>query len=366
MIPRKYKEILKTIGTYANKLGIKAWVVGGAVRDFYLGKDTQDLDLTFEGSPEAVAAFCVKKWGGEKRKFPQFNTYRVTLENGLKLDLVQARKEYYSRPGALPEVTPSHIKDDLFRRDFTANAWALSILPDCFGQSYDPFGAQKAIDKGFIKILHDKSFVDDPTRLFRAVRFAGRFGWQIERHTSSLMKQASREQYPLVLSRERIRQEFIKILEEKRLPEVFALLQHYDLAQFIYPGLLWNNAVLKGKTPKEKTGIFACLLQASGPEFLTHLHLAKEHMHELLGAWTVYDAQKSPLTVLSAVQQNIVRAVCPGLKADALKPCFVKGKDLRDMGLSGRKISAAMERFCKLQWAGRITSKEQALRFLQP
>ena len=85
MIPRKHKELLHSIGEYAGKLGLKAWVVGGAVRDFYRGKDTQDLDLTFEGSPEAVAGFCIKKWGGEKKRFSQFNTYRVKLNNGLKL-----------------------------------------------------------------------------------------------------------------------------------------------------------------------------------------------------------------------------------------------------------------------------------------
>ena len=83
LIPRKHKEILKTIGQYADKLKLKAWVVGGAVRDFYLGRDTQDLDLTCEGAPESVAGFCVRNWGGEKRKFSQFNTYRVKLENGL-------------------------------------------------------------------------------------------------------------------------------------------------------------------------------------------------------------------------------------------------------------------------------------------
>ena len=116
---------------------------------------------------------------------------------------------------------------------------------------------------------------------------------------------------------------------------------------------------------RKKIGIFACLLGASGPEFLTHLHLPKEHMHQLLGAWAVYDGQKSPVSALTPTQENIVRAVCPGLKQCSLKPCFVKGKDLREMGLSGRKISAAMERFCKLQWAGRISSKEQALQFLE-
>lgn len=365
MIPRKYKELLQTIGAYADKLGVKAWVVGGAVRDFYLGRDTQDIDLTFEGSPESVAGFCVKKWGGEKRKFSQFNTYRVTLSDGLKLDLVQARKEYYARPGALPEVAPSTIKDDLFRRDFTANAWALSILPKNFGQSYDPFGAQKAIDKGVIKILHDNSFSDDPTRLYRAARFAGRFGWQIERNTARLMQDASREEYPLVLSRERVRQEFVKVLEEKKLQEVFALLEQYELLQFVYPGLKWNPVLKKGKSVEAKLGICACLLGASGAEFLMHLHLPKETAHELLGAWTVYDEQKSPTAALTPLQEGVLRAVCPGLKRTALEPCFVKGRELRELGLSGRKISTAIERFCKLQWQGRIANREQALKFLE-
>ncbi len=365
MIPRKYKGLLQPIGAYADKLGIKAWVVGGAVRDFYLGRDTKDIDLTFEGSVESIAGFCVKKWGGEKRRFSQFNTYRVALQDGLKLDLVQARKEYYARPGALPEVTPSTIKEDLFRRDFTANAWALSILPKNFGHSYDPFGAQKAIDKGVIKILHDKSFSDDPTRLYRAARFAGRFGWEIERNTARLMQDASREEYPLVLSRERIRQEFIKVLEEKKLHEVFDVLEKYDLLQFVYPGITWGPALLKGKSIEAKLGICACLLGASGSEFLLHLHLPKETVHELLGAWTVYDGQKSPTSPLSGLQEEILRAACPGLKRTALEPCFVKGRELRELGLSGRKISTAIERFCKLQWQGRIANREQALEFLE-
>lgn len=365
MIPRKHKEWLQAIGKYADKLGLKAWVVGGAVRDFYMGKDTKDLDLTFEGSPESVAGFCVRTWGGEKRKFSQFNTYRVTLANGLKLDLVQARKETYARPGALPQVTPSDIKDDLFRRDFTANAWALSILPKNFGASYDPFGAQKAIDKGIIKILHERSFSDDPTRLYRAARFMGRFGWTAERKTARLMLDASREEYPFILSRERVRQEFIKVLEEKKLHEVFGVLEQYELLPYVYPGLKWADVITKGKSVEAKLGICACLLGASGPEFLLHLHLGKELTHELLGAWNVVDRQKSPLSALTPLQESVIRAMCPGLKHTALEPCFIKGRDLRDMGMNGRKISSAMERFSKLQWAGRIVNREQALSFLE-
>ena len=365
MIPRKHKEVLKTIGRYADKLGVKAWVVGGAVRDFYLGRETKDLDLVFTGSIESIAGFCIRNWGGEKRKFSQFNTYRVSLENGLKLDLVQARKEFYARPGALPQVTPSTIKDDLFRRDFTTNTWALNILPKDFGKSYDPFGAQKAIDNGVLKVLHEKSFSDDPTRLYRIVRFAGRFGWKIDKKTEQWMTDAIREEYPFVLSRERVRQEFIKILQEKNVREIFALMDKYELIPFIYPGLKWSEEIAKGKTLEAKMGICACLLKESGPEFLISLHLPKEVTHELLGAWTVFDSQKSPASVLTPLQENVLRAVCPGLKRSALEPCFVKGRDLRELGVNGRKISATMDRFGKLQWAGRISSKEQALNLLK-
>ncbi len=365
MIPRKHKEMLKAIGAYADKLGLKAWVVGGAVRDFYLGKDTKDIDLTFEGSPESVANFCVRTWGGEKRKFSQFNTFRVKLDNGIKLDLVQARKEHYARPGALPEVTFSTIKDDLFRRDFTANAWALSILPKNFGASYDPFGARKAIDQGVIKILHDKSFSDDPTRLYRAVRFAGRFGWRIDRKTAQLLQDASREEYPFILSRERVRQEFIKILEEKNVREIFALMEQYELLPYVYPGLKWDESLAKAKTVEAKLGVCACLLKDSGPEFLLHLHLPKELTHELLGAWTVFDGQKSPTAMLTPLQETVLRVMYPGIKRTALEPCFIKGRELREMGLSGRKISSALDRFSKLQWQGRITNREQALRHLE-
>lgn len=365
LIPRKYKDVLQTVGAYADKLGMKAWVVGGAVRDFYLGKDTQDIDLTFEGNPESVASFCVKKWGGEKRKFSQFGTYRVKLASGLKLDLATARKETYAHPGVLPEVTPSTIKDDLMRRDFTANAWAVSILPGNFGKSFDPFGAQKAIDKGVIKILHDKSFSDDPTRIFRAVRFAGRFGWQIEPKTARLLQDASNGEYPLVLSRERVRQELLKILEERQVKAVFELMSQYKLGQFIYPNLKWSDDISKGRDVGAKLGIIACQLGSSGEEFLRHLHLPKEFMHEILGAWKVFDEQKSPSGFLTPLQTAILRVSCPGIKKSAFEPCFIKGSELRGRGFSGRKISTMLERFGRLQWMGKIASREQALSCLK-
>ena len=361
IIPRKYKELLETIGVYANKLGMKAWVVGGAVRDFYLHKDTLDIDLSFEGNPEPVAGFCVRTWGGQKRKFSQFGTFRVNLQSGLKLDLVRARKEHYEHPGALPVVEPSTIKDDLFRRDFTSNAWAFSILPQHFGQYYDPFGAKKDIDAGLIRVLHDKSFLDDPTRMCRAVRFAGRFGWKLAPKTEKLLYEAVEGQYPLVLTRERLIHEFLKVMKEKQIKEIFDLMQQYDMLKYIYPSFAWHDAYAKHKNVDERVGIMVCSMGSWGEAFLRTLHLRKELSQEILGAWQILEDQKSPTGYLSPLQHNIIRAMMPGIKKTALEPCFLKGRELKEMGFSGRKISGVLDKLCKMQWDGKVSSREQAV-----
>ncbi|MBQ9970895.1 MAG: CCA tRNA nucleotidyltransferase [Elusimicrobiaceae bacterium] len=366
-IPRKYKEQLYAVGAYANKLGLKAWVVGGAVRDFYLKRSTSDIDLSFDGNQESVANFCVKQWGGGKRKFSQFSTFRVNMANGLKFDMVRARRESYPYPGALPVVEPNGvIKDDLFRRDFTVNAWCFSINPLTFGKPYDPYGAQKDIEAGLIRILHDKSFLDDPTRMYRAVRFAGRFGWKLAPKTERLLMEAVREEYPLLLTRERFSREFLKVLKEPKIKEIFALMEKYDLLKFAYPGLQWSDALLRTDDVAERTGILVCLLGPSGEDFLRSLHLPKEFSQEILGAWKVTQEKMSPLSQLSPLQTEILKAVLPGLPPGALEPCFLKGREVKEMGLMGRRISGALDRVRRAQWEGSVKNHEEAVKLLKP
>lgn len=366
MIPKKYKERLFSIGAYAKKLGLKAWVVGGAVRDFYLKRDTLDIDLAFNGNQESVAGFCVKQWGGGKHKFSQFGTFRVNLADGLKLDMVRARKEKYPYPGALPVVEPSNVfKDDLFRRDFTANAWAFSILPESFGEMYDPYGAKKDIDAGLIRVLHDKSFLDDPTRMYRAVRFAGRFGWKLAPKTERLLCEAVREEYPLLLTRERFAREFLKVFKEKKLKEIFLMMEKYDLLKFAYPGLAWNEALQRVQGISERIGVMICSLGERGEDFLRSLHLPKEFSQEILGAWRMTQEKQSPTGILSPLQKEILTAVIPGLPPAALEPCFIKGRELKEHGLAGKRISGALAKICKAQWEGRITNREEALAMLK-
>ncbi len=364
-IPKQYREQLYAIGEYAQKLGLKAWVVGGAVRDFYLKKNTLDIDLAFDGNQESIAGFCVKRWGGDKRKFSQFGTFRVNLDNGLKLDMVRVRKETYPYPGALPEVVFSkEMKDDLFRRDFTTNAWCLSILPQNFGQSYDPFGAQKDIDAGLVRILHDKSFLDDPTRMYRAVRFAGRFGWKLAPKTERLLLTAVKEEYPLLLTRERFCQEFLKVLREKRIKEIFSLMEKYDMLKFAWPGLHWTEAMQRVSSPEARLGVMVCSLGQSGENFLKTLHLSKELTQQISGAWKITQEKMCPLGNITTLQGEILQAVLPGLPQVALAPCFIRGGELKGFGLAGRKISGALDRVRKAQWNGEIKNREEAVALL--
>ncbi len=365
IIPEKYHDLLLSIGTYAQKLGLKAWVVGGAVRDFYIGRDTIDIDLTFDGTQESVANFCLKMWGGTKRKFSKFGVYKVDLDNGLRLDLARLRHETYAFPGALPDVTfTKDVKQDLFRRDFTINSWALSILPDTFGQSVDPYGARKDIDAGLIRVLHKQSFFDDPTRMYRGIRFAGRFGWRAAPITKQLFLEADKEQALLLISRERFSQEFLKVLAEEKIKPVFDYLIQYDLLKFAWPSLAWHDGLKKLTTKEERLGLLACSLGDNGEGFLRSLHLHKEVSHAIKEAWHVEQERMTPLTRLTDFQQRILRTYFPKLPPHALEPCVLKGQDLKDLGVYGRNIADLLVSVRKAQWEGRISTREDALRFI--
>ncbi len=365
IIPEKYHDLLLSIGTYAQKLGIRAWIVGGAVRDFYLGKDTADIDLTFDATQESVANFCVKMWGGTKRKFSKFGVYKVNLDNGLHLDLARLRQETYAFPGALPEITfTKDVKQDLFRRDFTVNAWALSILPDDFGKSVDPYGARKDIDAGLIRVLHEKSFLDDPTRMYRGLRFAGRFGWKAAPKTKLLFLKADRIQAPLLVSRERFGQEFLKVLAEQKIKSVFDYLIQFDLLKFAWPSLSWHDGLLTLTSPEDRLGLLTCSLGEHGESFLRSLHAPKEISHIIRDVLKVEEERMSPLIRLTDFQQRVLQTYFPSLPPMALQPSILKGQDLKDLGVYGRNISKLLITVRKAQWEGKITTREEALKLI--
>jgi tRNA nucleotidyltransferase (CCA-adding enzyme) len=198
--------------------GTPVYLVGGAVRDLLLGSERTDLDLVVEGDAAAVG----QRLGGEIRAHERFATATVNLE-GLELDLATARSETYARPGALPEVRPATLAEDLARRDFTVNAMAVPLLGE--PELIDPHGGAGDLEAGLLRVLHDRSFIDDPTRALRAARYAARYEFELEPTTAELLRAADLG----TVSGDRIEAELRKLAEEPRARQGFELLEAWGL-----------------------------------------------------------------------------------------------------------------------------------------
>jgi tRNA nucleotidyltransferase (CCA-adding enzyme) len=195
--------------------GREAWLVGGAVRDLLLGGTRADLDVVVERDAAEIAALL----GAEPHSHERFGTASVDLE-GTRVDVARARRETYPHPGALPDVEPATLRDDLRRRDFTVNAMALPLL----GQPklIDPHGGQADLHAGLLRVLHSESFVDDPTRSLRAARYAARLGFAIEPETLRLLNAIDVDLGSV--SADRILAELKRIVSEDSGPEALELL----------------------------------------------------------------------------------------------------------------------------------------------
>jgi tRNA nucleotidyltransferase (CCA-adding enzyme) len=194
-----------------------AYLVGGAVRDLLRGADAVDLDLAVEGDARAVARTLADRLRGEAREHERFGTATVRAD-GLTVDLATTRRETYSEPGALPEVEEAQLDEDLARRDFTINAMALGLSGDDLGHLYDPRGGLPDLDGGIVRVLHDESFVDDPTRLLRALRYEARLGFRMDPDTERLARDAAAEGGLRAVSGARVRDELMDLLAEPELP----------------------------------------------------------------------------------------------------------------------------------------------------
>lgn len=200
--------------------GVPAYLVGGAVRDLLLGLDRTDVDVVVEGDAAAVA----RRIGGEVVEHERFRTATARVE-GQSIDLATARAESYPAPGALPEVRPATLAEDLARRDFTINAMAVSL-----GEAadlVDPYGGRADLDRRLLRILHDRSFVDDPTRALRAARYAARLGLAPEPQTAALLGGADLS----TVSAERVRAELLRLAGEGNAHVALELLAKWDLLE---------------------------------------------------------------------------------------------------------------------------------------
>ncbi len=249
VLPGKLLRFIKEIGREADKAARPVFLVGGFVRDIILKKKNFDLDIVVEGDAIGFGKTLADRYGASLVTHSKFGTATVVFdwpkwlgpplhpERKLKIDIASARKEVYERPAALPVVEFSSLKDDLYRRDFTINAMAACINEKKFGFFIDFFGGISDLEKGVIRALHEKSFIDDPTRIFRAVRFEQRFGFEIEENTRYLIEHAiSREMFHRT-ENQRIRDEIILMLREKHPEKAVLRMKELHELRFIHPEL---------------------------------------------------------------------------------------------------------------------------------
>ncbi len=209
--------------------------MGGFVRDLLLGIENLDVDLVIEGDGIDFAIQFADKMAGKVKTHKDFGTAVLIFPDGFKLDIATSRREFYPRPASLPRVTPASLREDVFRRDFTVNTMAIDINLNSFGNLIDFFAGQKDIKEKRVGILHSKSFIEDPTRIFRAIRFEQRYGFTIEDKTLRLIKDALRRGLLQKLSGERIREELVQILEEDRPGRGLKRMQELGVLKTLHP-----------------------------------------------------------------------------------------------------------------------------------
>lgn len=216
------------------------YLVGGTVRDILLGEHSFDVDIAVEGDAIAFARALAGALGGRVRAHDKFGTAVVLYGEGdrERVDVVTARSEFYDAPAALPTVEHAPIRDDLFRRDFTVNAMAASLRGEDFGALVDPFGGRRDLEAGTIRVLHNLSFIDDPTRIFRAVRYKGRYGFTMDEHTRRLARSCIEMGLVGDLSSARLRDELEALLEEREAPEAVVRLGELGVDRAVHPQLL--------------------------------------------------------------------------------------------------------------------------------
>jgi tRNA nucleotidyltransferase (CCA-adding enzyme) len=392
-LPREMLSLIKAAGRLAAEREQKLYLVGGMVRDIFLNRPNLDLDLVLEGDAPSLARELAKARGGNIVIHARFGT--ATYRKGkISLDIVTARSETYSRPGALPTVKPGTIGDDLFRRDFTMNAMAASLEPAHFGELVDPYRGKDDLDRRLVRILHKDSFRDDPTRIWRAIRYEQRLDFRLEQETERLL----RRDVDMMgrVSGDRLRHELERILEEERPEKALRRADELGALQQLSPSLKGNGWLARRFkeareiSAREKIGrdVYLALLawrlnSADIENFIQRLRFGNEvskvlrdipEVKQTLSALTIQRIKPSVLCRLLEHhhQQAVVAA---SLAADStlvrrrlrhylaelrfMSPSL-SGEDLKSMGVpQGKKLGALLRSLKAAKLDGMVKTREQ-------
>lgn len=341
-LPPEHWLAFETVSQDAQAEGQTVYLVGGIVRDLFLGRENLDLDFVCLSDARPFARLLAQHFESlpeiakvKVTKHDPFRTARLELifQNNkyLHIDLTMARREIYAHPAALPTVDPDPVTlaADLLRRDFTINAMALSLESGLV----DPFDGLEDLRAGWIRVLHPKSFEDDPTRMVRALRFAARFGYKLEPQTEELLKAALSGGFFALLSAERKRNELRLILGEARPEKALKLLKEYNLLEAIHSGLTWNEALaesfrhLRDNLPEPPSYIsyLSALLHNSNPtqaeEIVKGLRFAGEEVQIPVGVGRLWNEVR-PALVPGLKNSRLYALLNPFVSPPEILPIF--------------------------------------------
>lgn len=348
MIDKDHYSLLLEIGNVASELKLKAYLVGGMVRDLLLGFDNLDIDIVVESNALLLAEALTKRFSYCKlsAKHDRFHTAKVIFDLGGKkipVDLASTRQEIYEYPASLPKVTVSDLKKDLYRRDFTINALAVSLMPDEFGEVVDLFDGLIDLKNKKIRVLHDLSFVDDPTRMIRAVRFAAKLGFEIEEYTEKLLNEViDSKQFDNLIEKirgDRVKieirylfnlpcvEEAIKIFFESGIYRMISTeLEKKELAS-------WRDG--KTKIGKQWLVYFGLILQGLPNEttekILNNLQLTAEEIKIIKGGFTAYNRLQTLIKNSQPIDSVIIFKEFKDLSQESIlivKFMFQKSSDI--------------------------------------
>jgi tRNA nucleotidyltransferase (CCA-adding enzyme) len=241
IFPKRVQNILNKIGEIGDKLNFPVFMVGGVVRDMFLGIENYDIDIVVEGDGIKYARELSKNLEGRIKSHEKFRTAVVILTDGFKIDVATARREFYEYPAAFPKVELSSIKKDLYRRDFTINAMAIQLNQKYFGKLIDFFGGQKDLRIGIIRVLYNLSFVEDPARIIRAIRFEQRYNFKMDRATEDFLKKAINDKLLSRLRKKRITEELFLLLKEENPLKSLKRMEKLGALKYILPEVELNE-----------------------------------------------------------------------------------------------------------------------------
>ena len=389
-LPGQILELVASTSKEADQLGQRVYLVGGVVRDLLLGYPNFDLDLVVEGDAIGLAQQIAKTKAVELVTHPRFGTAKLSCGD-FTLDMATARRETYARPGALPTVTPGTLSDDLFRRDFSINAMAISLSPDNYGELIDPHHGKSDLEQRSIRVLHTRSFQDDATRILRAIRYEQRLGFKLETQTAQLLER----DIPMLrtISADRIRHELELLLREKCPEHAIKRLDQLGALQEIDPSLNYDGWIAekfdkarKLNKPGQLHFLYLCLLVyrfsgEDGARLIHRLNLPRKlacTLHYTLRLRSQLSLLAKPAVKHSeiycllheytplAIQANAIAAessiVCSRLELFLTKLRYVKtslnGEKLKELGIpAGPELGKILQVLQRAKLNGEVKTK---------